>query len=198
MTKNKKYTARQTQIINNAIELIAHKGIQGLTIKSLSAKTGVVESAIYRHFKNKAVILNSVFNYLKEFVLNNYNNIEISNLPTIKKLKKLFDKQLELLSKNPSFVIILLSDENYKNNLLLQKITYSIILESRQRLSVILESGIKNGEIRSDIKSEQLAFVFMANMRLFVTQWVLSGFSFDLKKNGKKLWNTLNKIIINK
>ncbi|MCB0284871.1 MAG: TetR family transcriptional regulator, partial [Calditrichaeota bacterium] len=37
------FSERQQQIINAAIELIAEKGIQQLTIKNLSKKIGVVE-----------------------------------------------------------------------------------------------------------------------------------------------------------
>ena len=46
------YTERQQEIINKSIEIIATKGIQGLTIKNLSKEIGVSEPAIYRHFEN--------------------------------------------------------------------------------------------------------------------------------------------------
>ena len=39
---------RQKEIINASLELIAESGIQSLTIKNLSKKIGLVESAIYR------------------------------------------------------------------------------------------------------------------------------------------------------
>lgn len=47
------FTVRQKQIIQQSIQLIADKGIQGLTIKNISKSIGISEPAIYRHFDNK-------------------------------------------------------------------------------------------------------------------------------------------------
>ena len=41
----------------------------------------------------------------------------------------------------------------------------------------------------------QLALILMGALRLMVTKWRLSGFSFDLEKEGTDLWNALRKII---
>jgi AcrR family transcriptional regulator len=197
MKIKQKYTSRQIQIINNAIELIGTKGIQGLTIKTLSEKTGIVESAIYRHFKSKHILLDNTLNYLKEYVINNFRSIEKLDLSSTDKLKMLYSKQLESFTKNPSYIIVLLSDGIYKNNAVLRKIIYSIMQEAKQKLTKIFESGIKKGEIRNDIESDQMAFIFMASMRLIVTQWGLSDFGFDLNKKGERLWKTLNRLLIN-
>jgi len=50
-------TDRQIEIINKSIDIIATKGIQGLTIKNLSKEIGISEPAIYRHFESKTDIL---------------------------------------------------------------------------------------------------------------------------------------------
>jgi hypothetical protein len=70
--------------------------------------------------------------------------------------------------------------------------------EVTQKLTKIFESGIKKGEIRNDIESDQLAFIFMASLRFIVTQWGLSDFGFDLNKKGKRLWKTLYHLLIKK
>ncbi|MBL6964026.1 MAG: helix-turn-helix transcriptional regulator, partial [Candidatus Marinimicrobia bacterium] len=51
------YTERQDQIIQESIQLIAEKGIQGLTIKNISKAIGITEPAIYRHFDSKNDII---------------------------------------------------------------------------------------------------------------------------------------------
>ncbi|MCK5774772.1 MAG: TetR/AcrR family transcriptional regulator, partial [Bacteroidales bacterium] len=48
---NKARSDRQRQIINESIQIIHIKGIQGLTIKNISLAIEVSEAAIYRHFK---------------------------------------------------------------------------------------------------------------------------------------------------
>ena len=50
-------TDRQKEIIEVSLNLIAGKGIQGLTIKNISKEIGISEPAIYRHYENKIQIL---------------------------------------------------------------------------------------------------------------------------------------------
>ncbi|MGC9375649.1 MAG: TetR/AcrR family transcriptional regulator, partial [Bacteroidales bacterium] len=42
------FSERQKEILTTAVEIIAAKGIQGLTIKNLSKEIGISEAAIYR------------------------------------------------------------------------------------------------------------------------------------------------------
>ncbi len=60
------FTAKQKKIINAAIELIAEKSIQQLTIKNLSKKLGVTEGALYRHFPGKLDILLGILMMFKD------------------------------------------------------------------------------------------------------------------------------------
>ncbi|MCK7470130.1 MAG: TetR/AcrR family transcriptional regulator [Desulfomicrobium escambiense] len=48
---------RKKEIIEAAINLIAESGIQNLTVRGISAKIGVTDAALYRHYKNKTDIL---------------------------------------------------------------------------------------------------------------------------------------------
>ena len=57
---------RQKEIIDVSLELIAEKGIQGLTIKNLAKKIGFSESATYRHYENKTQILIAVLDFFKD------------------------------------------------------------------------------------------------------------------------------------
>ena len=44
-------------VINSALELIAERDIQSLTLREIAKRVGVSQMAPYRHFKNKAVLL---------------------------------------------------------------------------------------------------------------------------------------------
>src|SRR6056297_2032147 len=57
---------RQQEIIDASLEIIAEKGIQSLTIKNLSKKIGLVESAIYRHYESKTQILIALLDSISE------------------------------------------------------------------------------------------------------------------------------------
>ncbi len=67
---------------------------------------------------------------------------------------------------------------------------------SQQILLDILENGQDNKEIRDDIPAEQIALIIMGSLRLFVTQWRLAEFSFNLEEKGAEMWSSVKKMII--
>ena len=70
---------RQSEIINTAVRLIGEGGIQALTIKKLSSEIGVAESALYRHFKNRTEILETLLDSIKENVITKYTQASQRN-----------------------------------------------------------------------------------------------------------------------
>ena len=44
-------------VIDSALQLIAERDIQSLTLREIAKRVGVSPMAPYRHFKNKAVLL---------------------------------------------------------------------------------------------------------------------------------------------
>ena len=59
----------------------------------------------------------------------------------------------------------------------------------------IIEKGQINNEIRNDIPDKQLSLIIMGALRLIVSKWRLSKYSFDLEQEGAELWKSLKKII---
>ncbi|MBT6686787.1 MAG: TetR/AcrR family transcriptional regulator [Bacteroidetes bacterium] len=69
-------------MVEVALELIANKGIQGLTIKNLAKKIGITEPAIYRHFDSKIHILITILDLFKknnELIFSNELNTNLNN-----------------------------------------------------------------------------------------------------------------------
>mgnify|MGYP001298857677 CR=1 FL=1 len=95
-------TNRQSEILQEAIKLIAEKGIQGLTIKNLASAIGVTEPAIYRHFENKQKILIGILSLFSENKENFLLNIQGNNLSPIKQLEYLFELLLLFSRKSYS------------------------------------------------------------------------------------------------
>jgi TetR/AcrR family fatty acid metabolism transcriptional regulator len=186
---------RQSEIINAAIKLIGEGGIQALTIKNLSTEIGVAESALYRHFKSKTEVLNALLNFLGSFIISHYETVNKLKVSPFEKIEKMISGQLKIFAENPPYAIVILSDGLYKNEESLYTKIFKIMEKAKSTFVNIIEEGKNSGEIRNDVPSEQLAFVIMGSIRLTVTQWSLSGFSFDLKKRGNILIKTLETLI---
>jgi len=186
---------RQSEIIHAAIKLIGEGGIQALTIKNLSKEIGVAESALYRHFKSKTEVLNALLDFLGSFIISHYENVHKLQVSSFEKIEKMISGQLKIFAENPPYAIVILSDGLYKNEKSLYSKIFSVMERAKSTFINIIDEGKNSGEIRKDVPSEQLAFVIMGSIRLTVTQWSLSGFSFDLKKRGNILIKTLETLI---
>jgi TetR/AcrR family transcriptional regulator, fatty acid metabolism regulator protein len=186
---------RQSEIVNAAIKLIGEGGIQALTIKNLSTEIGVAESALYRHFKSKTEVLNALLDFLGSFIISHYEGVHKLKVSSFEKIEKMISGQLKIFAENPPYAIVILSDGLYKNEEALYSKIYNIMQKAKSTFVNIIDEGKNCGEIRKDVPSEQLAFIIMGSIRLTVTQWSLSGFSFDLKKRGNVLIKTLETLI---
>lgn len=192
---NNKLSSRQSEIIKTAIKLIGEGGIQALTIKNISSKIGIAESALYRHFKSKIEVLSTLLDFLGVIIISHYENVDKLKISPFEKIEKMILGQLKIFAENPPYAIVILSDGLYKNEKLLYDKIFKIMESAKSTFIKIIDEGKSTGEIRKDITSEQIAFVIMGSVRLTVNQWSLSGFSFDLKERGNILIKTLETLI---
>jgi len=189
-------TKRQKEIIVVALELISEKGIQGLTIKNLAKKIGITEPAIYRHYDNKIDILIAILDLMKSNTEQIFNKELNNDNKAIDKIEHLFTKQFASFSDTPSLVSVVFSEEIFRNEpILIDKIS-GIIGKNYEILTTIITDGQKNGELRIDIEAKHLSTIIMGSLRLFVKKWQFSGYSYNLPKEGKKLFDSIKLLII--
>lgn len=191
----KPFSERQQQIINAAIELIAEKGIQQLTIKNISKKIGVVEGAIYRHFDSKISILLGILSVFKQSKNGVTDILNTESESPLEQLQILFSERFKYFTKNPAIAAVIFSEEIFQNDKQLSDAVFTIMNDSQKVIQKLIEKGQKNGQLRSDIPPGQLSLIITGSVRLIVTKWRLSGFAFNLEQGGSQLWESLKKII---
>ncbi len=191
-------TNRQNEIIEKSIEIIAEKGIQGLTIKNLSKAINVSEPAIYRHFSSKTEILSTMLDNLDNITTGFTNEILAKKLSALKKLEKILTSYFNVFSSHPYWVSVVFADEIFKNdNMLMQKI--KTFLEKKENVFVeLISDAQKEKSVRKDVNKKHIAMMIIGSLRLLVKKWEISGFSFDMQKEGKKLIKTILVLISQK
>ena len=187
------FTKRQIEILDVSKELIGAKGIQNLTIKNIANKMSFSEPAIYRHFKDKAEIIKSVLLFQREIIKKGIFKIIESDISSVEKLKTIMDFQFNHFKENPSIITIIFSESSFQY--FVAEVIRKMIKKRNQKLIQILKDGQIEGGIRNDISAKQLATIIMGSMRLTVLNWKLSNFETDLTKEGKELWQTIEKLI---
>ena len=189
---------RQQEIIETSIELIAEKGIQGLTIKNLSKSIGISEPGIYRHFESKTEILITILNNFRDMAAMLSGLMEHSDDTAINNISFMFNKMVETFIETPSLVAVIFSEEIFKNEQVLNDKIVEILNLNEQTIERILLKGQQEGNVRDDIDEKSLALLVMGSLRLMVKRWDLNNHNFDLQKEGSRLVNSIEKLISKK
>jgi len=187
-------TERQMEIIDVAVDLIAKKGIQGLTIKNLSKTIGISEPAIYRHFESKTEILVTLLDNFREMAETLSGIMETYQGTAAEKIDFMFTKMLGIFTENPSLVSVIFSEEIFKNDELLKNKIVEIMNLYTETIEKIIRKGQKEHNVRTDVDSNNLTLLTMGSLRLLVKRWDLHDHNFNLNKKGKKLIDVLNSI----
>lgn len=188
-------TARQEQIINESVQIIHTKGIQGLTIKNISLAVNVTEAAIYRHFKSKDDILSTILDNFRINLNNGVQPILNSDIKALDKLKAILNHMIDLFCANPYIVSVIFSDEIFKNKQILSDKIINLINQNNNLFRLIAEEGQRKKQIRTDINANEIAIVIMGSFRMVVKNWQLTKHSYSLKTRGNDFFLSLFKLI---
>ncbi len=188
-------TDRQIEIINKSIDIIATKGIQGLTIKNLSKEIGISEPAIYRHFESKTDILLAILKIFEEMSSFMDDVLKDSSDTAIGKIEFMFTNIIEIFSNEPSHISVIFSEEVFKNEEILKNKIVEIMNTKEKTIEDILLEGQNKGEVRDDIDNKTLALIVMGSLRFMVKQADLRNKHENLKKESQKLIDGLRLIL---
>lgn len=188
-------TTRQTEIVSASIEIIAAEGVQNLTIKNIALHIGLSEAAIYRHFTSKVDILLAILSKFKIGSQEAMKNAVSSDAAPLEMLAMIFVSHLDNFHTTPPLASVIFSEEIFQNDKRLSAEVYALMRANFTAIVDIIKRGQQSGEVRNDIPADQIATITMGALRLQVNTWKLSNFSFDLKREGMKLWKTIKKLI---
>jgi AcrR family transcriptional regulator len=188
-------TNRQFEIIDTAINIIAERGIQGLTIKNLAKEIGISEPGIYRHFESKTDILLALLANFEEMLSVMDQSAKAKEENTLDKIKFLFSRIVDIFSEEPGRISVVFSEEIFKNDPKLKEKIVHIMNDKISSLGDILLEGQRKGEIRKDIDHYTLAMIIVGSLRLMVKKWDMTNQTVNLREEGEKLVNGLTLIL---
>ena len=159
---------RTTQYILEKVAPVFNKhGYAGTSLAQITEATGMTKGAVYGNFENKENLALKAFNYsirklnkLLAEVLDSEQNPKL-------KLKALFEfyRGYPQLSENYGGCPILniATDSNHQNEVLLNR-AQQVIHKMKERLSWIIEDGVKQGEFREDLDSYKYASIIFSQI----------------------------------
>ena len=155
-------------ILEKTLKLMIEKQNSIISIREISAATGIATGGIYHHFSNKEEIYNEI---TERYYLNFYK-FNIDELRQIKgnAKEKIHDVMTEIFKQYQSRIIIKTTEDEIDYRIILailtakgfvhenfQELCQSLLNELKDFFTEIVEEGQKNRQIRQDYSTEDIA-----------------------------------------
>ena len=186
---------RKKQIMQEAVKIVSEKGLNALTMATLSAKVGVTEGALYRHFSSKNELIMDILNDIFLETTNHISEVTNRKQTNATKLQQIMENQLFIFKQRPALANILFAEEYFSTNQDIKILIYSIITTIQLYIQEIFENGKADGEFKFTLNSRHISFMFLGTIRMLVMNWKLSDYQWDLPEQGKVFYHSFLEII---
>lgn len=185
---------RQQQIIAASLSIIKEKGLSRLTIKSIANAIQVSEQAIYRHFENKLAILKALITYFNQSLHEKLKERpQSSNI--LEDIQNIIMCHLNYFASNPEMASLVYPEEVFQAEPLISAQVQETIEKRIVTISRLIKQAQQEGVVKQGLDTDNLALMIFGSIRIIITNWRFSEFSFDLVKKGESLSNDLISLI---
>ena len=183
-----KTKVRQAQITQAARSILAKGGFGDLTISAIAKRVGMADSNVYRHFRNKEAVIDSIILDTKSSLMGMVKEVCQEKKDAASRLEKIFYRHTSFMEKHTDLPVILFSCKlSGHGGEIIEKISCGIkgYMGAIER---ILEQGVKEGEFERELDVETAAVTFIGLVQFLLLQWMVLGFPMHPSQRGKKVW----------
>jgi AcrR family transcriptional regulator len=193
--EGKQLSPRCAQITAAAIELLSEGGITALTIKNLAQAVGVSEPALYRHFENKQGILVAILDRFDVHMRALFEEALNGDAAVPDQIQAVYACVFRNFATQPGLASVVFAEEVFRHDKRLAERVAQIMDFVEGQVLNLIRSQKGRSEIRNDVPAKDLARVIVGSLRYLVTRWCLSGYAFDLEKEGMAFWQSLRRML---
>jgi len=162
-SRERPYPPGRIKIADAFIALLEQKEFSAITTAEIAKNAGVTEALIYKYFEDKRGLLHQVLKeYLEQYLVQFERDLK-GIKGALNKIRKLIWGHISVYSSNRVFAKILFLE--VRNHLdYYNSETYELIRAYSKILLEIIEEGVRDGEIRSDIPPKLIRQVIFGSI----------------------------------
>ena len=162
MTTKPGTTARQSEILDQALILVGESGLSGLTIRKIAERMNFSEPALYRHFPNKQALILGLMDRLDEMLPHTARDIaEDTSLPAPERLSRIISHHVRLVREHNGLPILLLAEASTSDDPVLLDRMRAIFKAYFALLVEVVIEGQGDGTIDPAVQPDCLALGLM-------------------------------------
>ena len=188
-------TLRQQQILDTTLDIIAEKGLGGVSTSEIAQRVGIVPSALYRHFESKEALIDALLDRTHMILFENVRKMTLKKSDPKENLKSLFLLHLEFIRKNPGMPKLVFSDAAVFGSPERKEKVLSIVKNYMNKLTEIAEKGRRDGDFLQDISPEAVAFSMVSFVQYEGLISNLSDGKTDIGELAEQAWGYIERAI---
>jgi AcrR family transcriptional regulator len=180
----------RVKIVKALKELLAEKEFSAVTTAEIARNAGVTEALIYKYFRDKRDLLHQILaDYLKTFGVVLETDLK-GIRGALNQLRKLIWSHINVYTNNRVFAKVLLIEvRNYRDYY--RSDTYELVKIYSNTVLSVIEKGVRDGEIRSDIPAKMMRQTILGS----IEHVCLSGIVFEREMNPEEITDHLCEIL---
>jgi AcrR family transcriptional regulator len=152
---------KKEAILNAALDLFAERGFHGTSVADIADKSKVGAGTIYRYFRDKEALVNSLYRYWKEELM----SVVLTDLPadlTARQIFHLLWSRMTLFAKNHRSALMFLEAHHHADYL--DQASRELSSRTLEKFHDLFQSSQRHGQIRFAPPALLVAIVFGAFM----------------------------------
>ena len=193
----KKMTNRQKQalqtrslLFEHAIALFREKGYDAVTVEEITQRAGTAKGSFYTYFRTKSDIIIEEFQAIDDYYAKYQRNLK-RYTSAKEKLVAFTRAQMRYVRNEVGIDMLKIL---YSTNIM-DPFANKILINPKRFLHElvreIITEGQENGELRTDLESDELALLFNRSMRSIFLDWAITNDGWDLVKAGVSYCETI-------
>jgi len=180
---------RRREIVETMLSMAGELGVERVTTRGLAQRLGVTEPALYRHFpEGKSGMWRALADTIGERMQTAWREALGGHFDSATaQLRALIQAQMRLIVDTPALPAILFSRTLHRDNAALRAGLGEVAGRFHAHVQHILEQGIRSGEFRSDLATEDAAWLLISVIQGTAIRWSLLERAFDLERQGSRV-----------
>ena len=179
---------RREVTIAAVIELAAEQNPTDITTAAIATRMGLTQGALFRHFPNKAAILQAVMAWVSTKLMAKLNKATQGAASPLAALEAMFMAHVEFVIKHPGIPRLLFGELQRAEKTASKDMVQELINRYSEQLHRLIEEGKATNELDPDLEPEEAAILFIGTIQGLIMQSLLAGNVGHIRKHAPKVF----------
>lgn len=179
---------RRAVIVEAVVELAAEQNPNGITTAAIANRMGLTQGALFRHFPNKAAVLQAVMEWVADRLLARLDKAVQGSTSSVGALRAMFMAHVEFVALHPGVPRLLFGELQSAEMTASKSMVRTLIKGYRERLHRFIEVGKNEGELDTHLDTEAAAILFIGSIQGLVMQSLLAGDVGHIRKDAQRVF----------